>query len=400
MATEKQIEANRQNAQKSTGPATDEGKQRSRGNALKHGLAGAGVVMEREDDEGFAEKLELYREHIGPADVLEEDLVRNMALASVRVERCRRQEFAELAGRKKRVMGEWRAGKKKEVNELIARFKEEPALVVGKLERMTLGCEWLLDAWADVEGVLEKTGTWERGDLRFALALLGRMPRGNHEGDAVAEEWIAQHRATQPDSASAGKAQARGAIRALIKKEKERIARLRQEAWQGYEGLELAEQLDAVEVDTTQRGTLLLRYGSAADNALHRNLARLTKLRLAEPEHLSVKRWIKQGKQCARIWNGVAWVPAPDAQGVSGTPGWGIPAEEAPGDGTEAALRNEANPEAEDPVVEQLKAIRAAEEAVRKAAQEGGSGGGRDSDGSLGVVVTTIPGPPPPSAAG
>jgi len=39
MATEKQIAANRRNAKKSTGPRTQEGKARSRMNALRHGLA-------------------------------------------------------------------------------------------------------------------------------------------------------------------------------------------------------------------------------------------------------------------------------------------------------------------------------------------------------------------------
>ena len=37
--------ARRANAQHSTGPKTAAGKQRSRANALKHGLAGAGVVL-------------------------------------------------------------------------------------------------------------------------------------------------------------------------------------------------------------------------------------------------------------------------------------------------------------------------------------------------------------------
>lgn len=41
MATQKQIEANRRNAQKSTGPKTHAGRSRSRLNALKHGLARA-----------------------------------------------------------------------------------------------------------------------------------------------------------------------------------------------------------------------------------------------------------------------------------------------------------------------------------------------------------------------
>ena len=100
MATDKQIEANRQNAQKSTGPKSDDGKEQSRANSLKHGLAGAGVVLTREDDADFARKLGLYREHVAPGDELEEDLVRQMAVASTRMERCRRQDLAGVAVRR------------------------------------------------------------------------------------------------------------------------------------------------------------------------------------------------------------------------------------------------------------------------------------------------------------
>ena len=45
MATDKQIEANRRNAQKSTGPKTDETKQISKANAWKHGLAATTMLF-------------------------------------------------------------------------------------------------------------------------------------------------------------------------------------------------------------------------------------------------------------------------------------------------------------------------------------------------------------------
>ena len=47
--SEARVIANRQNALKSTGPKTAEGKARSRQNGLKHGLTGSGVVVAPED---------------------------------------------------------------------------------------------------------------------------------------------------------------------------------------------------------------------------------------------------------------------------------------------------------------------------------------------------------------
>lgn len=54
MTSFRQIEANRRNAQLSTGPATEEGKKRSRRNAIRHGLTAETIIDALEDAEDYA----------------------------------------------------------------------------------------------------------------------------------------------------------------------------------------------------------------------------------------------------------------------------------------------------------------------------------------------------------
>ena len=53
MTSFRQIYANRRNARKSTGPLTQEGKQRSRCNAVRHGLTAETVIAALEDAEDY-----------------------------------------------------------------------------------------------------------------------------------------------------------------------------------------------------------------------------------------------------------------------------------------------------------------------------------------------------------
>src|SRR6516164_8780941 len=54
MTSFRQIEANRRNARLSTGPVSDEGKRKSRQNALRHGLTAETVIEALEDADDYA----------------------------------------------------------------------------------------------------------------------------------------------------------------------------------------------------------------------------------------------------------------------------------------------------------------------------------------------------------
>lgn len=71
MTTDEQIEANKENAQLSTGPKTEEGKQISKMNALKHGLLSQEVLITGESEDELTEFEKRMRGHLKPAGELE-----------------------------------------------------------------------------------------------------------------------------------------------------------------------------------------------------------------------------------------------------------------------------------------------------------------------------------------
>ena len=79
MATQAQIEANRLNAQRSTGPRTPDGKAAIRQNAFRHGFTSSIPVMLRESDGDTRQLLAAFIEENQPVGVNEEILVYQMA---------------------------------------------------------------------------------------------------------------------------------------------------------------------------------------------------------------------------------------------------------------------------------------------------------------------------------
>jgi hypothetical protein len=95
MATPAQIQANRLNAQKSTGPRSAEGKAASRFNALKHARDAESLVIPGEDPDALAELTAEYYDQFQPEGPLERYYVDSMINADWLRRRLRRSE-AEL----------------------------------------------------------------------------------------------------------------------------------------------------------------------------------------------------------------------------------------------------------------------------------------------------------------
>jgi hypothetical protein len=81
-------ESARANGAKSKGPKTDQGKLRSRFNALRHGLAARTVCLTEEERPYFDAMVEAYNQRFQPADDVEEDLIEQMCVAKWRQRRC------------------------------------------------------------------------------------------------------------------------------------------------------------------------------------------------------------------------------------------------------------------------------------------------------------------------
>ena len=92
MTSEKQLVANQLNAQKSTGPKTDQGKAVSKYNALRHGLLSQEVVLPGEDESAFDELYEKFREELLPEGELEIQLVERIATLCWRLRRIGKVE--------------------------------------------------------------------------------------------------------------------------------------------------------------------------------------------------------------------------------------------------------------------------------------------------------------------
>jgi hypothetical protein len=173
MTSLRQIHANRENAGKSTGPKTPEGKERSRRNALVHGLAGAGIVLPEDEAEIVAQRQAEWQDALGPGNPFEEWLAAEVVVAAVQLERCRSHETLLRTELAERAATRWDDDRRLAVEVLAAGLSKQPALVSRQLQQTLQGCGWMIERWEGLVRILEARGDWSGPQTALAMDLLG-----------------------------------------------------------------------------------------------------------------------------------------------------------------------------------------------------------------------------------
>ncbi len=108
--SQKQIEANQENAQKSTGPKSEEGKAVSRYNALKHGILSKEVLHKGEDEASLIELKQNITNGLKPVGELE-ILLTDRIIANIwRLRRLLEVEKSVMEWRKENSLGHYVIG--------------------------------------------------------------------------------------------------------------------------------------------------------------------------------------------------------------------------------------------------------------------------------------------------
>ena len=172
MISEARLNANRANAQKSTGPRTEEGKAVSRLNSTTHGLTGTGVALASYDPDLVAQRVAAWTAMRRPVTSHEKWLVEQMALATIRIDQCRLEEDCLRTLTSQRAVNFWDEERQVDAEELAGKLSRNPALVVAKLRRTLHGSFWLRERWESLEEAAMES-VWDEKQGALALDMLG-----------------------------------------------------------------------------------------------------------------------------------------------------------------------------------------------------------------------------------
>ncbi len=172
MASDKQIAANRENAKRSTGPS-EAARERTRFNAVKHGMASELAEFEAAASDAFADRKQKWGAIHRPTDDLGEWALDQAVAASIRIEKCGRTIERLSSVGQVRASVAWDQDRAVEAATIFGRLAKDPFLVARQLETTLHGVRMLIDAWFGLTEPLEAGRDWSDDEASKALDLLG-----------------------------------------------------------------------------------------------------------------------------------------------------------------------------------------------------------------------------------
>ena len=276
--------ANRENAKRSKGPTTPEGKSRSRRNSLKHGMTGAGIVLPSEDVAAVAARFSEFEADLKPRNGVARYLVERTALLSVRLDRCARQESAMLSEKVTHAEGDFDERRIAEAEALMAGLAAEPAANARALRRTPEGVDLMIRAWLGIRDDLARPRATRQVAIHEEMAenLTGRRvsdlpisrPYALFQTIRGNVDFLGSHDDPGLDIASR-RDWAKGRLIEWIDEELGRLRALRETFDLDAIAQERAGSVDRVLFDTSKEAILARKYEAAASREFFRTLREL-----------------------------------------------------------------------------------------------------------------------------
>ena len=157
------IAANRANALKSSGPKTEEGKAKSRANALKHGLTAE--VLRTDDEPEIAAEFGTMT----LADWLDDEI----EVVALRIGRAMDMVERERHRAALRARTCWDEDRGRDVDRVARGLDRNPDRVVRTLRGSVHGCAWLIERWGWLLVAAGQEGGWTDEQQRLVTRLRG-----------------------------------------------------------------------------------------------------------------------------------------------------------------------------------------------------------------------------------
>ena len=166
-------EINRENARKSTGPATTEGKLASRLNALKHGLRAKVVSLPTEDPETANARTEFWNEYYQPQSPAAQHLVNECVSATLLSDRVHACQAAAMSKNARDVQLRHDDKERVIVNRFVDILKSDPLSAIRGLSIRLEGCRELMRRWEKLKGALYERGWLSLDERDEVIHLMG-----------------------------------------------------------------------------------------------------------------------------------------------------------------------------------------------------------------------------------